>query len=353
MIDFIIVGRGLASTVLANTFYQNGITFKVIGLNTLSNSSLVAAGIWNPIVFKRLTLSWKAYQCIPVLNSFYNECEAELGARFVYHRPIIKAFVEEQEKQLWLKKSKNELAEFLDSKIYSDKSLYNHCNINGEYSLVKRAGNVDIPTFINASDTFFKDHLIQEHFNYNQLNYQTGWVNYNGIEARNIIFCEGHLVKNNPFFNWIPLKPAKGEVVTLKSETLSLNQSIFNKNGFIFEHSDGNYKCGATYEWEDLTDDPTPKGLNDLTNKLTDLISSEYNITGHKAGVRPASVDRRPIIGKHPAIENFFVFNGLGSKGVMLAPYFANNFVLFYLQKQALNFEADVKRFYSEYNRGV
>lgn len=349
MTDFIIVGRGLAANVLANTFHQNNVSFHVIGQTGLSNSSLVAAGIWNPIVFKRLTLSWKAYQCVPVLNSFYNQCEANLEKQFVYHRAIIKPFVQEQEKTLWQKKSKNELAEFLDSNSYSDSASYKNCNISGEFSLVKRTGNIDIPTFINATSSFFKDLISDEFFDYNQIQIQPGEVSYKNLKAKNIIFCEGYLVKNNPFFNWIPLKPAKGEIVSLKAEGLELNNCILNKNGFIFESSSGIFKCGATYDWENLTDETSSKGLTELTDKVKDLINVPYSIIEHKAGVRPSSLDRRPIIGKHPAHENLFVFNGMGTKGVMLAPYFANNFVLFYLQKQALNFEADVKRFYSLY----
>ncbi|MCW3075505.1 MAG: dependent oxidoreductase [Bacteroidetes bacterium] len=77
------------------------------------------------------------------------------------------------------------------------------------------------------------------------------------------------------------------------------------------------------------------------------MISSEYQILKHEAGVRPSSKDRRPIVGPHPLHSNMHVFNGLGTKGVMLAPYFANNFVLFYLQKQPLNPEINIKRFYN------
>ncbi|MGZ4042733.1 MAG: FAD-dependent oxidoreductase, partial [Bacteroidia bacterium] len=74
MTDFIIVGRGLAATVLAHTFKTNNLAFKVIGSPNLSHSSLVAAGIWNPIVFKRLTSSWLAHQTVPFLINFYSEC---------------------------------------------------------------------------------------------------------------------------------------------------------------------------------------------------------------------------------------------------------------------------------------
>ena len=43
------------------------------------------------------------------------------------------------------------------------------------------------------------------------------------------------------------------------------------------------------------------------------------------------------------------MFNGMGAKGVMLAPYFAGKFVHFLKQKQELPKEVDVARFYKLY----
>ncbi len=83
--------------------------------------------------------------------------------------------------------------------------------------------------------------------------------------------------------------------------------------------------------------------------KLAQLINCNYTILDQQAGVRPSSSDRRPIIGLHPEYNNLFIFNGLGTKGVMLAPYFAKKFVNFYLQKETLPPEVNVGRFYSLY----
>ena len=353
MTDFLIVGQGLAANVIAHTLNKQQLKFKIIGLPHLSQSSLVATGIWNPIVFKRLTKSWLADQIIPFLNIFYKECEDTLGIKFMTQRNLIKPFVEEQEKELWLKKSKNELADFLDETIYSNagKDLQG-CIINNEYGFVKQAGNIDLPAFLMLTEIFFKEEYIKEEFDYNELKIASDKISYKNIESKNIIFCEGHLVKNNPYFSWIPLKPVKGEVLTIVAKELGLKNSILNKNGFIMDVENETYKVGATYEWNDLTEIITDKGCLELEQKLKQLISCDYFIVDQKVGIRPSSIDRRPIIGSHPNFKNIYAFNGLGTKGVMLAPYFANNFVNFYLQKQALNKEVDIKRFYPLYKNG-
>ncbi len=353
MTDFLIVGRGLAAAVLAHTFFKQKISFKIIGSVHLSSSSLVAAGIFNPIVFKRLTKSWLADKTIPFLNTFYTECENRSGEKFITQRNIIKPFSEEQEKQLWLKKSKNELADFLDGNIYANpENKYKGCLLPPEFGLVKQAGNLDIRTFLKSTEKIFDADILSEEFDHSGLQIEADKVLYKGIEAKNIIFCEGHVVKNNPFFGWIPLKPVKGEVLTIRSNDLVLHNSILNKNGYLMGLGNNTYLTGATYNWEDLSETPTDNGAQELKQKLTQLITGDYKVIEHKAGVRPASLDRRPIVGSHPNYKNLFVFNGLGTKGVMLAPYFANNFVNFYSQKEVLNKEIDLKRFYHLY-KGV
>ncbi len=351
MIDFIIVGRGLAASVIAHTLHEEKISFKIIGDQTLSKCSKVAAGIWNPIVFKRLTKSWLADDIVPFLNTFYNSCEQRVNKKLITQRQLLKPFTEEQEKNLWLKKASLELGEFLDDTIYdpNSQSLVN-CKIGNQFGVVKQSGNLNMPEFLRTTDLFFKEDLVDEIFDHSKLEINSDFVLYKNIKAKNIIFCEGYLVKNNPLFNWIPLKPAKGEVLTISSPELKLKDQILNKNGFLMDLENDTFKVGATYEWQELTEDTTKKGLTELTDKLSQLITCNYTITKHEAGVRPSSVDRRPIIGLHPKHTNLYVFNGLGTKGVMLAPYFAKKFVNFYLKIEDLPKDVNIDRFYSHYD---
>ena len=350
MKDLIIVGQGLAAHVLAHTFRKNQLSFTVIGSPALSKSSQVAAGIWNPIVFKRMTSSWLAHLTIPFLSEFYHECEKELQTDFITQRKLIKPFVQEQEKQLWIKKSKNELSMFIDETVFEKNNReLNNCILK-EYGIVKQAGNLDIASFLEASRMYFKENCIFEKFDHDSLIIGDNKVQYKDTLARHIVFCEGHLISNNPYFSWIPMKPVKGEVLTFTANELFIQNTVLNKNGFIIDIGNNTFKAGATYEWNDLSETPTEKGKRELEAKISQMISCNYETKAHEAGIRPSTIDRRPVIGKHPKHPNMFVFNGLGTKGVMLAPYFANNFVLFYHQKQELNPETDVKRFYHLFN---
>lgn len=350
MTDFLIVGRGLAASVIMHRFAGAGISFKTIGKEDMSLSSQVAGGMWNPVVFKRMTLSWMAETLVPELLEFYKECERQSGKKILYQRNIAKPFGEEQEKSLWKKKAVNELAGFLDpDSIATEEDDLTQCRIAHGCGTVLHSGFVDMQVFLKASTDLFSENITDEVFDHSLLEIGENFVRYNNLEARNIVFCEGYLVKNNPYFNWIPLKPAKGETLSIKAPDLALFNTIFNRDGFVLRMPNETFKVGATYEWKDLSDEATETALNALKQKLSKMIRCGYEIIKHEAGIRPSSSDRRPIIGQHPEFKNLYIFNGLGTKGVMLAPYFSKKFVFFYLQKQILEREVNVERFRSFY----
>ena len=215
------------------------------------------------------------------------------------------------------------------------------------YSKVLQAGNLDVAHFIESTKVFLneKQTYLQEEFDYEALEISDEEINYKTLTAKHIIFCDGHLITKNPYFNWIPMKPAKGEVLTIHCEGLRLNNDIFNKGFFIMPLGNHLYKVGATYEWENLNDIPTQKAKDELIQKLNAVISTPYTIVSHDAGVRPAVIDRRPVVGPHPKLKNVFTFNGFGTKAVMLAPYFAKQLLSNIQQHLAVDKEVEPGRF--------
>ncbi|HQQ93390.1 MAG TPA: FAD-binding oxidoreductase [Bacteroidia bacterium] len=347
---YIVVGNGLAAQVLAHQLIEYQIPFRLIGKKELSSSSRIAAGIWNPLVFKRMTSSWMAGELIRELHLFYRTCEQRMNRTFLHNRILIRPFTEEQEKQLWLKRAQNELSAFIRPEIHTKvPQEFSDCSIPNGYGLVEQCGNLNLRDFLESGDRYFSEHLQQEQFDHHQLLVRSDHIQYKSIRAKGIIFCEGHLVSDNPFFSWLPMKPVKGELMRVKIPGLNFGKGLLNKNGFLMDLEAEDFLCGATYDWDDLNDCTTARGLAELKAKLENMFKGEYNITARFAGVRPSSIDRRPILGSHPRYGNVYVFNGLGAKGVMLAPYFARKFVHFLLKKDSLPAEVDVQRFYQNY----
>ena len=346
--DFVIVGQGLAGSILALTLIKSGFTVFVIDNPSRSNCSKVAAGIWNPIVFKRLTKSWLADVLVPKLISFYEYWEKEFQTTLIHHRNILKPFTEEQEKELWIKKANS----IVEPNVFLDKNTYTNLQISSTqtvstYSKVLHAGNLDVVCFLESTKNYLidKDCYLQTPFNYSNLLVTESEINYEGITSKQLIFCEGHLISKNPYFDWIPMKPAKGETLIISCEDLQLNNNIYNKGFFIMPLGNNEFKVGATYEWNELNDIPTELGKADLLKKIITTIKTPFTIISHQAGVRPSVIDRRPVIGKHPNYKNLHLFNGLGTKGVMIAPYFAKQFANHFTSNSSIDSEVNLNRF--------
>jgi glycine/D-amino acid oxidase-like deaminating enzyme len=345
-VDFIVVGQGLAGSVLSLKLIDAGYTVMVIDKPELSSCSKIAAGIWNPIVFKRLTKSWMIDELLPELLSFYKNAETQFNTPLVTERHIVKLFSEQQEVDLWKKKSTGELENYLDKTVYLENNFEGIKISAFGYSKVLKSGNLDVKAFLKATQLFLieRQSMLVEEFNHQDLTI-TETISYKNITTKNIVFAEGYLIKNNPYFNYVPFKPAKGEVLTIETRNVKIDTNIINKNAFLMQLESDTYKLGATYNWDDLNENRSQSAAQELKDKFKKISEVDYTILKQQAGVRPSVIDRRPVMGQHPKHKNVFLFNGLGTKGVMLAPYFAQRLVNYFKSNEPLLEEVNVSRF--------
>ncbi|WP_319590537.1 FAD-dependent oxidoreductase [uncultured Draconibacterium sp.] len=342
-IEVLIVGQGLAGTLLAFELHLAGVSVRIVNNPQKSTATRVAAGMVNPLVFKRMTKSWMVDELLPVMKKRYRVLEELLGERFYFNLPMIKP-LSEQETALWHeRKSDEKFAPFINEICESspvDRVFESHA-----YGIVKGSGYLKTGLFLDAAKRFFqqKGMLIEADFSVQENDFENRV--FQNIQFNKIVFCEGHYLKTHPLFDFIRLQPAKGEVLQIYAPDLS-EEYIINRRVFVLPIGDHRFKVGSTYEWKDLTDIPTEDGKNSIVDRLKDLIHVDFSIEQHWAGVRPTVIDRRPVLGKHPQHEHVFVFNGLGTKGVMLAPYFANEMKVLILDgNYQIADEVNCKRF--------
>jgi glycine/D-amino acid oxidase-like deaminating enzyme len=344
--DFIIVGQGIAGTVLAYTFIKKGKSIMVIDDNTISACSRVAAGNFNPIVFKRLVKSWMADELIPFADTFYRDCEQFLKQEFYWKKEIVKIFAEETEKEFWQTKANDpNLSRYLNQSIETDFFQDIIHNPVGA-TFVKDAANLFVSKYLADFRTYFSENnlLMDEKFDFNQLTVNPQNIKYKQVTATKIIFCEGYKVMDNPYFKWIPLKPAKGEVITVRIKNLPTDK-IINKGVYMLPIGDDLFIVGTTYDWVNLNDEPTEKARTEIADKLSKVLKVPFEIVDQQAGVRPSVNDRRPLLGLHPEHQTIGIFNGMGTKGVMLSPYFAEHFLNALESKNNIDNEVNISRF--------
>jgi glycine/D-amino acid oxidase-like deaminating enzyme len=346
--DYLIVGQGLAGSILSYQLLQRGRSVAIVDEMRNSSSSYVAAGLINPFTGPRMVKSWKAEVLFPFLQQFYLGMEHETGVSFYRQMPIYRPFKSFEELNDWDGRSTHPNYQKFVWKIH-DKNSHAH-NIEDPFGGLEVSGAVlNMPIFIRTMRKYLSDNctFFQEQFEEEQLRISEEEIAYKQIKARELVFCTGYQAQKSKFFGWIPLAPVKGEILHLKLEWDF--ETIYNKSGFIIPQGNGLYKAGSTYDRNDLSEDPTEAGKNEISKKLDALLKMNYTIVNHEAGIRPGTIARRPIVGRHPKYERLSIFNGLGTKGVSLAPYFGDQLIKCLEEGNYLDEEVDIKKYYSLY----
>lgn len=322
MIDYLIIGNGLAGICFAETALQNNKSIYVFDDNS-QPSSKVAGGLYNPVVLKRFSEVWKSKEQLEIAFPLYKQIEKKLNITFDYKIPILRRLASVEEQNNWfVAADKPNLSSFLSSKLITDKIS----NINSSYGFgeVLETGYLDIATLIKYYSEYLKNtnSYSSDRFDYDEIMFKNDFIQYKNIQAKHIIFAEGFGLHSNPFFNDLPLDGTKGELLIIKSLNLDLSV-VVKSNIFLLPLGNDLYKVGATYNWKDKTNIPTEEGKKELVDNLKELITCDFEIIKHFAGVRPTVKDRRPLVGAHHKYKNLHVLNGLGTRGVMLGPYLA------------------------------
>jgi glycine oxidase len=324
MLDYIIVGSGLAGIAFSEMALENNKTILVVN-NQSQNSSRIAGGLYNPVILKRFSEVWQASEQLELLYSFYANLEEKLQIKLDYKLPLLRKFYSVEEQNNWFTASdKHNLSKFLSTNLITKK--WNAIPSPYNFGEVLYSGYVDTNLLVNSYKQFLikQNAYLEDTFDYSSLIVENDYVLYKNIKAKRIVFAEGFGMLLNPFFNKLPLDGTKGELLLIKAPNLNLDV-IVKSSVFVLPIGNDLYKVGATYNWEDKTNIPTEAAKKELINNLKELITCNFEVIEHYAGVRPTVKDRRPLVGTHPVHKNLHILNGLGTRGVMLAPAMATN----------------------------
>jgi glycine/D-amino acid oxidase-like deaminating enzyme len=343
-VDYIIVGLGLAGLAFTSKLEKKQKSFLVFEDNS-QNSSIVAGGMYNPVVLKRFTPVWNATIQLKSALPFYEELEAKFQKKYHYSVDIYRIFKSIEEQNDWfIAADKPLLSNYMSSEIILNK--YEGITSNLGFGKLTNTGRIDTKTLLEHYRSYLKDknELKNESFEYEALVINNSNVEYKGITASKIVFCEGFGIKQNPFFNYLPMQEAKGELLIIHAPNLNVN-FLIKAAVFVLPLGNNYYKVGATFNWKDKTKNPSDEGKKELVQKLNSFINVPYKIVDHIAGIRPTVKDRRPLVGMHPKYNNLAILNGLGTRGVMIAPTAAKELYNHIENKIPLDSEISIDRF--------
>lgn len=336
--DALILGRGIAGAVLAEKLSERGLRVHVFDRKRPGNASMAAAGVVNPVVLKRDVPSWRAGVLLPVAEQFYTSLEHRLGASFWHPVELVKLFATERDAPQWEKAQADVVTgTFIDRRPQPEVDAAPVHATHG-HGTVHRAAWLDVPALLEAQRTRLLEEgaLSEEDVSEVAVEHLPDGVRIGDRSAPWLIRCTG------PFAKLEGLVPVKGEGLTVRLPGLPRHRML-HRGVFALPTPEGLHRVGATFAWENVWEGPTDEARTRLLEKLTKLTPVSAEVVDQWTGVRPTSADRRPILGATAAHEA--ILNGLGARGVLLAPWCAAHLADHLFAGKALDPEVDAARF--------
>lgn len=342
-VDYIIVGFGLAGLALVEELKARQKSF-VVFEDASQTSSKVAGGMYNPVILKRFTPVWDSEEQLALALPFYQRLEKELRAKYDHKFPIYRVFKSVEEQNNWfVAADKPRLQSHMRPKL----NFKTYHGIPSEYGFgeLEGTGRIDVNRLLeDYTQLLLKEgSLVNQSFDYTKLNIDEAF-SYGEFKAKKVICCEGYGIKKNPYFKELPLTGSKGELLVIKAPDLKMD-FVLKGSVFVMPLKGDLFKVGATFNNTDKTITPTIEGKTELLDKLRSVIAVDFEVVDHYAGIRPTVKDRRPLLGEHASVKHLYVFNGLGTRGVMIAPKYAKILIEFIEEGNSLPNEVAITRF--------
>lgn len=317
--DYIIVGLGIAGICFCEQLQKQGKSFVVID-NEEEGSTAKSGGVFNPTVLKRFTAAWNASEFFPVAVDFYSHLSEKLQQEIFTETPVLRIFKSIEEQNNWTVASdKKELQNFLSSRFLKNTNTA----VEAPFGFGEVLGTAQIhPGNLLSSYRNYlvnSNALLSEDFQYEAIQQEEKRVVYKNISAKKIIFAEGSKVVNNPFFPKQAIICNKGEYLIIKAPSLKL-AALLKGSMYVIPVGNDEYKVGATYSRDDYSLNLTDGAKEEILSKAKSFINCPFEVVGQTAGVRPTTKDHRPLLGSLDENPNLVFFNGLGSRGFLMAP---------------------------------
>ena len=338
-LDYLIIGQGIAGTTLGWILYLNNKEFYILNDEDTKTSSAAALGIYNPITGRNSVKTWNFETLFYELEEFYLKVEKKIGKKILHKKDIYRPYKSNKNANEWNEKISNiNFKNYIKAEVRSKKSKILYDELGG--IITTKSGYLDVNKYILESKKYF--HNIERYKKY-KLNEESIIKNNNIIQIKNwkskhIIMCIG-IKETKNLFSYLPFKKLYGTSIIIRTKLKIME--IINKGLSIVPTSNGLKNVGSTYQKNNNN------GLQELIDKLSKLLKKKYTIIDEKNGVRPATKDRRPFVGKHRFFNNLYILNGLGTKGVSLAPYCSKELFNNIEKKIDINKEININRYNS------
>lgn len=343
-VDYIIVGQGLCGTFLSWSLMKAGKKVLVIDDDQPASSTKVASGVVNPVTGRRIVRTWEIEKLLPFAREAYTQLGHELGASLVQQCNILD-FHPTPQMELAFKERMTEEKDYLRE---PDDPEQWRAYFNFPFSIgeINPCLLIDLHSMLKGWRKKLQDEnaLINGRFEWTECSIEKEQVTYQSYRAQKIIFCEGTEGIDNRYFRMLPYARNKGEAVIAAIPDLPRNHIYKQGINLVPWHHDL-WWIGSTYDWNFTDLMPTVAFRRKVQTQLYHWLKLPFEIVDHIASERPANMERRPFVGLHPLYPAIGLFNGMGTKGCSLSPFFADQFAKHLVEGTPIHPLADVNRF--------
>lgn len=347
-VDTLIVGQGLAGSLLAWQLLMHGQRVLVLDDGHASCASMAAAGLLTPITGKRLVKTPGFDTLLAEARELYHTLSERLGQPFYFAKDTLRLIQDEQEADALNRRREQPgyqpyLGEALAAGQYDLKAPFGGFIMHHSGYVAMQALLTALRSCLQENDCYRKAHCRYPDFKVTPED-----ICWQDIRARRLIFCEGYQSQANPWFDWLPFQPAKGEILTVQLHN-PLPDLIISAGKWLVPIGKQHYRLGATYEWTMQDEAPSEAARQTLLQGLHGMLEADpqAEVLEQRAGVRPGTQDKQPFIGMHPLQSNIGIFNGFGSKGGLLIPHYAALFAEVLSGPGILPEDVDIRRHYN------
>jgi glycine/D-amino acid oxidase-like deaminating enzyme len=141
--------------------------------------------------------------------------------------------------------------------------------------------------------------------------------------------------------------PNKGEALLVQMPEWKM-AAILKDEVFIVPLADQDlYWVGSYYQPWPQDHKPSEEGRKQILASIRNVYHGPIDIIEHMAGIRPTVDDRRPVIGAYPGHQGQYIFNGMGTKGTSLAPFWAEQLIAHIVENAPLPAQISPARYIS------
>lgn len=318
-VDFIIIGQGIAGSVLAWQLHALGQRVILFDRDTPQTASRVAAGLMSPLSGKRLAVSWRFREFWTSAVAFYRNVERQTATSLFLTNPLVQIM---DEPSAALQSARSEY-------LAPATSLPSSLNAAGAYEITPSA-RLDVAAFLMATRQFFQSR--DAYFTADVDTKSDIRCDEDSVQvvpwdtsAKHLILCQGTDAHHDVWCSHLPFEAAKGEILTVRVPGLD-DRRTFRKRVWLTPLGQQHFLVGATFDREHLDHQPTAAGRAQLLEGLHEFLRTSPEVVAQHAALRPIIRGRRPVTGLSDRNARIGYFNGLGSKGALRAPWYAARF---------------------------